>query len=159
VVKSGKLGAKLTYNLSADLYWTQIAAPGLGYAQAQSAVTGFGRANLNWQLTPKDFLQLNVFANGKVVYPQGYGAPSASGNIGYRHKVNDKLSWMLVAQDPFGTLKNNLVLNFPGAQERRDARTNSRLYTFSISRTFGGAKPKDPNFDFVPGGTVGSGGL
>jgi hypothetical protein len=110
-------------------------------------------------VTPKDFLQLNLFANGKVIYPQGYSEPNASGNIGYRHKVNDKLSWMLVAQDPFGTLRGRLVLDTPGGEVRRNVRMNSRLYTFTLVKNFGGARPRDPNFDFAPGGAAGGGGL
>jgi outer membrane receptor protein involved in Fe transport len=155
VVKTGKLTSKVTYNLSADLYWTDIQATVLGLNQDRSAVTGFGRANLNWQVTPKDFVQLSAFANGKFLFPQGYNEPTWSGNIGYRHKVNDKLSWMLVVQDPFATLKNRLVLNVPGATDRVNLRTFSRQFTFSLVKTFGGAKPKDSNFDFVSGGNAG----
>ena len=69
------------------------------WPQTQSAFTGFGRANLNWRVTPKDFLQFNVFVNGKTLLPQGYVAPFVSGNIGYRHTVNSKVSWMFVVQD------------------------------------------------------------
>jgi outer membrane receptor protein involved in Fe transport len=159
LVKTGKLTDKLTYNLSANVYWVQIQAPGLGFPIDRSATTGFGRANLNWQVTPKDFVQLNVFANGRVLYPQGYGAPNASGNIGYRHKVNDKVSWMLVAQDPFATLRGRLVIDEPDGQIIRRVRNNSRVFTFTIVRNFGGGRTRDPNFDFAPGGNAGAGPL
>ncbi|HET9159785.1 MAG TPA: outer membrane beta-barrel family protein, partial [Caulobacteraceae bacterium] len=56
LVKTGKLTAKLTYNLSANIYWSQIQAPGLGFPIDRSGTTGFGRANLNWQATDKDFV-------------------------------------------------------------------------------------------------------
>ncbi|MDB5453644.1 MAG: TonB-dependent receptor, partial [Caulobacteraceae bacterium] len=159
LVKAGKLNAKLTYNLSANLYWSRIRSPNLGFNADRSGTTGFGRANLNWQVTPKDFVQLNLFANGKTFYPQGYGAPTASGNIGWRHKVNDTVSWMLVAQDPFDTLRNKLVLDAPDGTIRRRARFNSQVFTFTIIQTFGGGRTRDPNFDFAPGGNAGAGAL
>jgi outer membrane receptor protein involved in Fe transport len=159
LVKTGKLNAKLTYNLSANLYWSRIQSPNLGVNVNRSATTGFGRANLNWQVTPNDFVQVNLFANGKTLYPQGYGAPTASGNIGWRHKVNDKVSWMLVAQDPFDTLRNKLVLDAPDGAIRRRARFNSQVFTFTIVKNFGGGKPRDPNFEFAPGGAPGAGPL
>jgi outer membrane receptor protein involved in Fe transport len=155
LVYVNKLTSKLTYNLSADGYWSEISAPSLTapvVIQTQSTFTGFGRANLNYQVTPKDFLQVNLFVNGKALVPQGYIDPTVSGNIGYRHTINNKVSWMFVVQDPFKTLKNKLVL---GALDRRTLEANSRVATLTLVWNFSG-KPQPQNFDFAPGGGAGA---
>lgn len=155
LVLGNKLTPKLTYNLSANGYWTEIEAPGLGYASRSSFAT-YGRANLNWQVTPKDFVQINVFANGKSLLPQGYGKPTWSGNIGYRRTVNDKVSVMLTVQDPFRTLKNELVLDTATVKDRRISRGDGRVASLTLVWNFAGKPRSDTSFDFAPGGSAGS---
>lgn len=156
LVLVNKLTKKLTYNLSVDAYWTDINAPNLNLTTTtQSAFTGFGRANLNYQVTPKDFLQLNLFVNGKTLVPQGYVEPTISGNIGYRHTINNKVSWMFVVQDPFHSLKNKLVLDTSGGSNVRTVQNSSRVATLTLIWNFSG-KPQPANFDFAPGGGAGA---
>ncbi len=111
LILADELTPRLTYSLTADAYWTELAAPNLGFAQVRRALAGFGRANLNWQVSPKDLLQINVFVNGKTLLPQGHVAPYASGNIGYRRAIARNASLMLVVQDPFNSVKTRQVLN------------------------------------------------
>ncbi len=159
LVSINKLTSKLTYNLSADGYWTEVSAPNLvGLIQGpttQSAFTGFGRANLNWQMTPKDFVQFNIFANGKALLPQGYTSPMVSGNVGYRHTINNKVSWSFVLSDPFKTLKSKIVLNEGGLTDKRTVQNSTRFATLTLVWNFSG-KPTPTNFDFTPGGGAGA---
>jgi outer membrane receptor protein involved in Fe transport len=148
---SNKLTSKISYNFSIDAYWIQLSAANLGFGQAQSSVASFGRANLNWQITRKDFLQINLWANGKNLLPQGYAAGVYSGNIGYRHTINNKASWMLVAQDPFHTLHPKFVLNENGVRDTHSLRLASQMVSLAFIWNFSG-KPKDAGFDFAPGG-------
>jgi outer membrane receptor protein involved in Fe transport len=155
VVLANKLTPRISYNLSADGYWTELSAPNLGIIETHSAVSGFGRANLNWQMTPKDFLQLNLFVNGELLLPQGHTLPTMSGNIGYRHTVNNKVALMFVIQDPFLTMKYASVLTLPGGgYSKNQYRTDSRLLFVTLVWNFAG-KPRDTSFDFAPGGTGG----
>lgn len=155
LVLANRLSPNLTYNLSANAYYTEVSAPNLGFTLTQSALTGFGRANLNWQVTLKDFLQLNVFVNGKGLVPQGYTLPVVSGNIGYRHTVNNRVSWMIVAQDPFYSLRSKTVLNALGGTEVRNQRSDSRVLSLTLVWSFAG-KSQQSNFDFAPGGNAGT---
>lgn len=154
LVWANKLSSKLTYNLSADAYRAEISAPYLNSVLTQSALTGFGRANLNWQVTPRDFMQFNLFVNGKSLIPQGYVEPTISGNIGYRHTVNNKVSWMFVVQDPFHSLKNRMILDTSGGTQRRSFQNNTRVAFLTLIWNFSG-KPQPVNFDFAPGGNGG----
>jgi outer membrane receptor protein involved in Fe transport len=148
---SDKLSPKLSYNLSLDAYWTEIGAANLGFVQSHSTFTGSGRANLSWQVTPNDALQLNIWANGKTLLPQGYNAGVYSGNIGYRHVVNTKASWLLTVQDPFHTVHPKLVLNENGLRDTHQQRMATQVVSLTFVWNLSG-KPKDPDFDFAPGG-------
>jgi outer membrane receptor protein involved in Fe transport len=146
----GKLTGKLHYNLSLDGYWTQISAANLGIARTRSAVTGFGRGSLSYQLTPKDFVQLDLFSNGKRLLPQGYVAPNWSANIGYRHTITSKASWMLVIDDPFDSQRYRTVETIGGIESRRLERQASRSISLALVINFAG-KPKDAGFEFGAG--------
>ncbi|MDB5439718.1 MAG: TonB-dependent receptor, partial [Caulobacteraceae bacterium] len=148
---SDKLSPKLSYNFSIDAYWIQISAANLGFAQVHSTVTGFGRANLSWQITPKDILQLNLWANGRELLPQGYAVGIYSGNIGYRHVINSKASWLLAVQDPFHTIHPKFVLNENGVLDTHQQRMATQLVSLTFVLNFSG-KPKEADFDFAPGG-------
>lgn len=147
-----RLTPKMTYNLSFNAYYSTVGAQNLGFATERSSFAAFGRANLNWQVTPKDFIQVNVFANGKQLLPQGYALPSVSGNIGYRHTINDKLSWMVVVQDPFDSLKQTFVLDAPGIRSRQSVKASNRALSLTLVYNFAGKAPPS-GFDFQPGGT------
>jgi outer membrane receptor protein involved in Fe transport len=145
---SDKLTPRLSYNISLNGYWIELGSTNISLAPTASAVTGFGNANLNWQVTPKDFLQVNVFTNSRFVQPQGYSAAYASGNVGYRHIVNAKASWMLVVQDPFNTVHQRLVFDTDGVIDHRSSRTASRAALLTFVWNFAG-KAKADAFDFA----------
>jgi outer membrane receptor protein involved in Fe transport len=148
---SGKLTPKLSYNLSLDAYWTELSAANLGLLEARSATAGFGRASLNWQVTPKDLLQLNLFSTARRLLPQGYEAPSYSGNVGFRHTINNKASWLLALNDPFHT-QRTLTTNLLEGVVNRDLRVPAaRSISLTFVWNFAG-KPKDAGFDFGGGG-------
>jgi outer membrane receptor protein involved in Fe transport len=151
LVLGNRLARNITYSVSADGYWSQLESPSLGFTRARRAATGFGRANLNWQLTRKDFLQLNVFVNGETLLPQGHVAPFASGNIGFRHSFNNGLSALLVIQDPFDSVRTRQVLNGIGGVDRRLDTANNRMASLTLVWNFSG-KRQNADFDFKPGG-------
>jgi outer membrane receptor protein involved in Fe transport len=86
LVASGKVTSTLTVNASTNLGWTEIDASDLGFTGRQSAFTPSARAVANWQVTPKDLLQVQGVVTGKRLTPQGYHEPTTLVNFGYRHK-------------------------------------------------------------------------
>jgi outer membrane receptor protein involved in Fe transport len=160
LVYSHQITPKLNYNFSVDGYWTEISAPNLGVTQVQTLWTGFGRANLAWQITPKDFLQLNAFINGQGLAVQGRTEPSASGNIGYRHVIDPKTTFTVTIQDPFRSLTYRSVYKTNDGTVRMDSHTDNRFFIFALVRTFGGSKAAPPpDFGFTQGGTAGGAGF
>jgi outer membrane receptor protein involved in Fe transport len=149
---SDRLTSHLRYSLSLDGYWIQLTTnPGLGVVPTRAAITGFGHADLTWQITPRDVLQVDLVTTAEGLQPQGYVAPTYSGNIGYRHTINRNLSWTLVAKDPFDTLRYRSVEDINGVENRRLETQSSQSVSLGLVWNLAG-KPKDQGFDFEPDG-------
>jgi len=146
-----KLTPTFSYNLSLNGYWIRLSSsPDIGFFPARSAVTGFGHAGLTWRLSPKDLLQLDLVATAKGLNPQGYSSPTYSANIGYRHVINDNISWIVAVKDPFRTLRYKSVEDIHGVEERRVTVDSSRSVSLTLVWNFAG-KPKDRGIDFGSG--------
>jgi outer membrane receptor protein involved in Fe transport len=159
LVANSKVGKALSFNVSANLYWNEIEARALGFTEPQSAWTISGRANVNWTVTPKDFVQLNVGAQGKQLTPQGYREVAPLVNLGYRHKFNDKVSAILQVQDLFDTFGQTIVLDTPTLHQRRELTANVRGVFLGLTYNFGGPSRRRQNdFDFGGGGGGGGAG-
>jgi outer membrane receptor protein involved in Fe transport len=150
LVANGRLTPKITYNVSGNIYWNEIDASQLGFTEKRDGFAVSGRGNLNWQVTPKDFVQLNGFLNGRRLTAQGHQAGSGMLNLGYRRKVNDSLSLTLTAQDVLGTLKDELILDTPTLRGRTEREFNQRAVFVGFTYTFGRQR-RDPGFDFGGG--------
>jgi outer membrane receptor protein involved in Fe transport len=147
LVANGRLNKKMTYNVSGNAFWTEIQSDELGLSEPRSATTLFGRANLNWQVSAKDFIQVNGFLNGKRLTPQGYARPTGAVNLGYRRKFDDKVSLLFTVSDVFRTQRQRLVLNTPTLRQDLRRRTDSRVFTVSLVWTLTG-RPREAGFEF-----------
>jgi hypothetical protein len=138
--------------VSANAYWTEIEPQPLGTPNARSAFAAFGRASLNWQATSSDLVQIKAFMNGKRLTPQGYIAPTGGLNLGYRHKLNDRVSLIFTAQDLFSTIRFKQVIDTPLLKSRLRQDFDSRLFLAGFTWTLGAGRQRDPGFDFQNGG-------
>jgi outer membrane receptor protein involved in Fe transport len=157
LVANGKITPKLTYNISGNVSWNQVDASNLGFAGKRSDVALSGRGTLNWQVTPKDFLQASGNVVGKQLTPQGRVEPFGFLNLGYRHKFTDDFSLVLTAQDVLKTSPFVIVVDTPDLRVRRHSEANIQAVFIGFTWAFGGQgkRPKDPGFDFG-GGPPGS---
>ena len=148
---TGKLGPNLSYNASSNLYWNEIDAGNLGVAGVQSAYGIGGRANLDWKVRPDDLLQLNAVVYGKRLLAQGVNRPTYTVNLGWRHKVSDRVTATLTIQDLLATSGYDRRLNTPTLTERFKVEPVARAIFLRLDYRFGGAsgKPaKDPGFEY-----------
>jgi outer membrane receptor protein involved in Fe transport len=154
LVANGRLTKAVTYNVSGNVYWNEIEARRLGFTGTRSGYSLGGRANLNWQVTPKDFIQLNGFMNGERLTPQGHREAMGMLNLGYRRKINDKLSAVVTVQDALDSFRDVVVIDTPVLRDRVERRGNVRGVFVGFTWTFGGQgqKPREPAFDFGGGG-------
>ncbi len=153
LVANGKITPKLSYNISSNLFWNEIDAGNLGFTGQRSDVAIGGRGTLNWQVTPKDFLQVNANIQSAQLTPQGRIAANGILNLGYRHKVTDDLSLLITAQDVLKTTDYVITVDRPDLRLKRRTEGNVRAVFIGFTWAFGGEgkRPKDPGFDFGGG--------
>lgn len=156
LVANGRVNKALTYNANANLYWSQINAANLGIAGDRSGFGLGGRANLNWQARPDDLVQLNVTATGKRFYPQGVTEPTWSLNLGWRHKVNDKVTATLSVQDLLDTNRFRRTFDTPSLRDRAYAAPVTRAISLRLDYRFGGkGRPlREPGFEYEGAGAA-----
>ena len=154
LVLNGKLNKTLTYNLSSNLFWAELDGSNLGFPGTRSATTVSGRASLSWQATPKDLIQINGFVSGKRLTAQGYALPSTGIDLGYRRKIDDRLSLVVTVQDVLGLYRDKQVIDTPALKSLVVRDVDARQLRVSLAWTFGtGKSRKDAGFDFQgPGG-------
>lgn len=152
LVANGRLPWRINYNISGNALWNEIDARGLGFGSSvRSAYTASGRAQVTWDMTDKDRLQLQGYLIGKVLLSQGYRKPQGALNLGYRHKFSDQLAGVVTVQDVLGTQRSAQVIETPLYRDRNRADPKNRAVLLGLTYTFGG-RQRDPGFDFsTPG--------
>jgi outer membrane receptor protein involved in Fe transport len=151
LIANGKLSETLSYNVSATAQWHEIDPRIGGVSDPRSLVTGTARANLSWTPTPKDFLQLNATWSGRQLLPQGYRQSGPILNLGYRRKVNDRLSLLVTGQDVLDSARQRIVFETADLVDRVDLRGPGRIVFFGFSYNLGGEtgrRRQEPGFDF-----------
>ena len=155
VLANGKLSKTLTYNASATLLRTEIDPRPSGISARRSGTSASARANLSWQPSKKDFFQLNAAWSGRQLLPQGYRRSGPTLNLGYRRKVNDRLSLLVTGQDVLGTARQIIVFDTPTLRDRFEQRGIGRVILLGLTYNLGDQNPKrrqEPQFDFQGGG-------
>ncbi len=155
LVANGKLSKTLTYNASGSFLWNEIDPRVGGFSAPRSGTTGTARANLSWQPTKRDFLQLNANYSGKQLLPQGYRRSDPILNLGYRRKVNDKLSLLLTGQNVLDSARQVTVFETPTLSDRFTQKGTGRIVLLGLVYNLGGQggrKKPEPAFDFQQGG-------
>ena len=155
LIANGRLSKTLTYNASGTFLWNEIDPRLGGVSTPRSGTTGTVRTNLSWQPTPKDFFQLNAVYAGKQLLPQGYRKSGGILNLGYRRKVNDRLSLLLTAQDVLNSAKQVVLFETPTIRDRFTQRGTGRIVLLGLTYNLGGQGERrrpEPAFDFQQGG-------
>ena len=149
---SGKVTKTLSYNLSGNLSWTELESLGPAFAPTRSLVAFAGHGGVTWQPTAADLFQLNVFMNPRRLTSQGQFDAMVGMDLGYRRKLNDKLSLVVTAQDFLRTFHAEGRNNTPVLMERFTTSFDIRAIRIGLTWTFGGGKLRDPGFEFSGGG-------
>ena len=151
LVASGKLPHGLSYNVSGNLYWNEIDGSALGFTETRSDTTVAGRASINWQIDPKDFLQVNASASGRTLTPQGFTERKPTVNLGYRRKLTDTLSFLVTGQDLFNTAGQTTVYDSPLLRGNSVFHQHDRAVFLGLTLSFGAAprgRQQQPDFDY-----------
>lgn len=152
LVANGQLTKTLSFNASTSLFWNEINAANLGILQTRSAFLMSGRANVNWQVTKTDFVQLNAYAFGKQLTAQGYRTSFVSLNLGWRHKFDEKLAGVVTVQDPFDSSRQRSVTDTPTLKEQTYLNFHRRGVFIGLTYALGSPNKRTPEtFDFSGG--------
>jgi len=152
-IANGKLGKTLSFNASATFLWNEIDARVNGLSDPRSGTTGTFRANLSWQPTPKDFIQLNGSYSGRQLLPQGFRRSGGILNFGYRRKVSERLSLLLTAQNVLDSARQVSVFETPLLRDRVVQKSEGPIVLSGLTYNLGGTnrRRQDPGFDFQQG--------
>lgn len=156
VTASGRLHPTLRYNASLNAFRQEIDAAGIPGAQNREGDLVTGRLSLNWQATPKDFVQVMGFWQGDQLLAQGTRESGGMVNLGYRRKLNETLSLQFTARDILNSFGGATTYDTPLFRERVDQDINLRAFYLGLTWSFGGGPRKpEPQFDFSTGPTGG----
>ena len=159
-VANRRLTKTLSFNASATFLWNEIDPRQAGVATRRSGTTGTGRASLTWQPNDKDFVQLSGNYSGRQLIAQGYRLSGGMFNIGYRRKIDDKLSVTFTGQNILDTARQETVIDTPILRDRIRQSGVGPILFIGITRTFGsqsGRRRPEPAFEFDqnPTGPIG----
>jgi outer membrane receptor protein involved in Fe transport len=160
LVANGRLSKSLTYNASATALWNEIDAQTSAFAGSRSGTSLGGRFSLNWQPTQNDFLQASGFVIGEQLQAQGVREPTGAVNLGYRRKLNERVSFVFTANNVLDSFSQTTVIDTPTLRERTERNwfTPSAFIglTFNLGDTAANAsRRREPGFEFEGGGGPG----
>ena len=153
---SGRLHPALRYNASVNAFRQEIDAAGIPGGRDREGEMLTGRLSLNWQATPKDFIQVMGFWQGDQLLAQGTRESGGMVNLGYRRKLTDALSLQFTARDILNSFGGATTYDTPLFRERIDQDINLRAFYLGLTWSFGGGPRRQPEqFDFSTGPTGG----
>jgi outer membrane receptor protein involved in Fe transport len=147
LVANGPLTKSLNYRLSGNITRFTIDAANLGFGR-RSALVVSGKAGMDWQPGKRDLAQLNLSLTGKQLLPQGTVDPMLLVNIGYRHRLTQRLFGFITAQDALHTYKRHSSLSTLFLIERAIDSAKTQAAFVGLSYNFGGKSARDPAFDY-----------
>ncbi|GAW42158.1 Vitamin B12 transporter BtuB [Brevundimonas sp. SH203] len=148
LVANGPLLPTLRYSASLNVYRQEIDAAGIVGAQDRSGDAVSGRLSLNWQATPKDFVQVTGIWSGDQLLAQGVREQSTLVNLGYRRKLNDAWSMQATIRDVFDDFGSTTTLTTPTFRERSEQSFGGRAAYIGLTWNFGGGQRRPEQFDF-----------
>lgn len=152
VTANGRLHPTLRYNASVNVFRQEIDAAGIPGGGDREATLASGRLSLNWQPTPKDFVQVSGFWQGESLLAQGTREAGGMVNLGYRRKLNDTLSLNVTARDIFNSFNSKTSYETPLFREHTDQDIKLRAFYIGLTWSFGGGQRRQPEqFDFSTG--------
>jgi len=154
LVANGPITKTLSYSFTTDAFWNELTDPDAPNGPPRSGAVFTFEPKLKWDVTPNDFVQLNVYASTRAPTAQGYTSGYVYSDIGYRHRFGHRLS--LVAQwlDPTNGLRFTTVTDTPTLQQRSASHYLGNFLSLGLTYDLGGTpKPAPKEMDFGGGGS------
>jgi outer membrane receptor protein involved in Fe transport len=154
---NGKFSPTLSYSVTGGVSSTRLDSLGPTFAPTRELVAAGGQGALTWTPTAKDLFQLNAFVNPKRLTSQGQVEPMMAVDLGWRHRLSDRLAVVVTARDVADSFFIRQSADTPVLIERSKVAIDNKSLRVGLSFSFGGGRPKEPGFDFQNSGGVGPG--
>ena len=140
----GKLGRKLSYTFSGNLFHTQIDATALGAAGLKST-TGLNlKASLDYKPSAADTLQISFTRSDRRLTPQGYVSAINLVNLGYRRQLRPDLALVATLTDVLDGQRFERVVDTPQLHDVYVRHQLGRVALVGLVYTFGAQKKAKP---------------
>ena len=137
---NGKIGPKLGYGLSGNLFLSQIDASGLGLRGLKST-TGLNlKASLDYRPTAADSAQISVSRADRRLTPQGYLDAVNLLNLGYRRQLRPDWAMVVTVSDAFAGQRQRRLSVTASLTDDYVRRQDSQIVMAGLVYTFGAPK-------------------
>jgi outer membrane receptor protein involved in Fe transport len=149
IARTAHIGSKLSYSLSANLFYSQIDASALGLPGLQSTTGIDGKLKLDFRPTSTDSAQLLYTRTDKRLTPQGFVSAINIVNVGYRRQLNPDFTAIVTVSDLFNGQRYDRFEStaaFTGDYRRT---VRGRILYFGLLYSLGSTKKDKPaNFEY-----------
>ncbi len=146
---NGRIGPKLSYSLSGNLFYSQIDASALGAPGLRSTRGVNAKLKLDYQPTTADSAQLTVTRTDKRLTPQGYVSAIDIVNVGYRRQVRSDLTGLVTVSDVFNGQRTRRFETTPTFTGEYVRAAQGRIIYVGVIYSFGSARAAKPtNFQY-----------
>ena len=151
LIFSAKVKKFFSGNLSANIFYNQINASNLGYAQSKSIVSFSANANTTFMVTKTSMIQLSGNYRSARLTPQGKVYPRFVANIGMRQDMlKKKLALTLTISDLFATGKEKKDFNSSYLDQKSIGKRDVQIFYIGVSYRLGKTikQPKEEKLQF-----------
>lgn len=138
LIFSAKTKKIFSGNLSANIFYNQIDASNLGYAQKKSIVSLSANLSSTFTITKNSMIQLSSNYRSARLTPQGKVYPRLVANIGMRQDMlKKKLALTFTISDLFATGKEKRDLNSLYLSQKSIGKRDVQIFYIGINYRFG----------------------
>ena len=137
---SGKLGPKVSYQFSGNVFYTQLDASTLGLRGLQSTVGADLKVSVDAHLTAADTVQLSYNRTDRRLTPQGSLSAVGLVNLGYRRQLRPDLAVLFTVTDLLDGQRNQRTVASPTLNDVYTRHQVGRVALFGLVYTFGAPK-------------------
>jgi outer membrane receptor for ferrienterochelin and colicin len=148
VTTNGRIGQKLTFSVSGDLFHRQIDATALGISGLQSTNGLNAKLKLDYRTTTDGALEVTATRTDKVLTPQGNVSAINIVNLGYKHQLRPDLSAIATLSDVFDGQRFRRYTAAPDFTQQYERDTRGRILYLGLVYSAGARKGKQPKIEY-----------
>ncbi len=146
---NGRLVPKVTYGISANLFYSQIDASALGIAGLQSTTGLNAKAKLDYRPTDAHSLQIALTRTDKRLTPQGYVSAIDLVNLGYKYQLKADLTSVVTVTDLFNGQRFHRFSSSPAFTQDYQRFVFGRILYLGLVYSFGSThKDQQRGFEY-----------